>query len=125
MKLYKLRPLSNLEHVLDIVVHERLYCAPFTDLNDPFEGVYLAVTHVPSIFFPSLGTTKRSAATVSDVSEPASRTRVCSLSASVGDVRQWSHYGDGHRGIAIEIDFTGHESDLRKVDYLRTLRSAH
>lgn len=29
---------------------------------------------------------------------------VCSLTASLSDIRLWSHYADGHTGVAIEID---------------------
>ena len=38
------------------------------------------------------------------------------------DVRMWSHYADSHRGIAIEIDFTGHEADAHRVEYSPTLK---
>jgi hypothetical protein len=40
MLLYKYRGLSNLRYVADILCHERLYCAPYTELNDPFEGFF-------------------------------------------------------------------------------------
>jgi hypothetical protein len=49
-------------------------------------------------------------------------TRVCSLSASLSDVRLWSYYADGHRGIAIEIDFEGMESQIHKVEYVNQLK---
>ncbi len=30
----------------------------------------------------------------------------------------WAHYSDGHKGVAIEVDFAGYEADLFPVDYI-------
>ncbi len=38
MILYKYRALNSIEYTLDILLKERLYCSPYKDLNDPFEG---------------------------------------------------------------------------------------
>ncbi len=40
MILYKYRSLANFEHVLDIILNQRLYCSTYPELNDPFEGIY-------------------------------------------------------------------------------------
>lgn len=40
MKLYKFRSLDNIEFTFDILLNERLYCANYKDLNDPFEGIF-------------------------------------------------------------------------------------
>jgi len=40
MKIYKYKSLSNLWHVMDVLVHNRLYCAHWSELNDPLEGRY-------------------------------------------------------------------------------------
>jgi len=42
---------------------------------------------------------------------------VCSLSASCTDMRMWSIYADGHRGIAIEIDFNSDDEPVYEVKY--------
>jgi hypothetical protein len=49
------------------------------------------------------------------------KSRVCSLSASEKDVRLWSHYANGHKGIAIEIDIEVENSELYEVDYIEEL----
>jgi hypothetical protein len=37
------------------------------------------------------------------------KVKICSLSSDLSDVRLWSYYADGHRGIVFEIDFSGIE----------------
>lgn len=126
MKLYKMRSLKNegLEFVLDIILNERLYCASFTDLNDPLEGVYLTAS-VP-FFLPRFpkgnGTVRVSKVDASQSYEHEKFNKVCSLNKVFNDLRMWSHYGDGHRGVAIEIDFSDHEADVHPVRYLPELK---
>lgn len=122
MKLYKMRSLENLEFVLDIILNERLHCAPFADLNDPLEGVYLSVAHLPPVLLQRKGTVRVSRENSSQLHEHEKFSRICSLSKSFKDIRMWSHYGDGHRGIAIEIDFSGYEVDVYPIRYLQELK---
>jgi hypothetical protein len=35
----------------------------------------------------------------------------------MSDVRLWSHYTNGHKGVVFEIDFSGIESQVHKVIY--------
>ena len=129
MKLYKYRSLNNLEYTLDILLNERLHCAPYEKLNDPCEGLFLSVTRLgagfgvsPFASFPFAGTrTIKKPQSVSELHIPE-HTRVCSLSASLNDVRLWSHYADGHTGIAIEIDFDALDKQLHQVEYVDQLR---
>jgi hypothetical protein len=132
MKLYKYRSLANLEHTLDILLNEKLHCAPYDKLNDPFEGLFLSVAHwggmsgiVAGSRLPGRGygyiPTVKSPKSLSELPIPGS-TRVCSLSASLSDVRLWSYYADGHRGIAIEIDFEGMAIQPHKVEYVNQLK---
>jgi len=67
-----------------------------------------------------VGHTVKSPRSLSELPIPGG-TRVCSLSASISDVRLWSHYADGHKGIAIEIDFGGMEYQPFEVEYLTQL----
>lgn len=117
MKFYKVRSLTNLEFFVDILFNERLYCAHFADLNDPFEGIYLSGARFPQEVVERIDLER---AALEDTSQPIERkefNRICSLSGSCEDFRLWSYYGDGHRGVAIEIDFTGHEHDLMPIRY--------
>jgi hypothetical protein len=127
MLLYKYKSLRNLDHTLDILLNERLYCSPYLELNDPFEGLFSASIHIPPRerakypFFrlpDSLKVTK----SVDDLPyDSKDRVRICSLSASPSDILLWSHYADGHKGIAIEIDALGLEAIIHEVKYADVL----
>ncbi len=39
--LYKYRGIKELRYFVDIILNQRLYAAPYFDLNDPMEGHYL------------------------------------------------------------------------------------
>jgi len=121
MKLYKFRPLSSMERVLDIVLNQRLYCAPFEQLNDPFEGVFLAVHHVPPPAWGLKTPTKPKLTTVSTLRDADKVSRICSLSANFRDLRLWAHYADGHKSVAIEVDFSGIEHHAVPVEYVKKL----
>ena len=47
--------------------------------------------------------------------------KICSLSSDLNDVRLWSYYADGHKGIVFEIDFSGLETKLHEVYYSEKL----
>lgn len=129
MKLYKYRSLEHLEYTLDILQNERLHCAPYDKLNDPFEGIFLSVSHIsgainalPINVGPIGGdVTVKRPQSISESPIPGS-TRVCSLSASRNDVRLWSYYANAHRGVAIEIDFDEDNDQLHKVEYVKQLK---
>jgi len=123
MLLYKYRPLSKLERVLDIAFNERLYCPKYDDLNDPFEGTFLSafpmvVTRPGSLF--KVRQTK-SPQRVETLAWDTKKVRVASLSATASDVRMWSLYAEDCKGCAIEIDFAEHLEDVHEVQYRETL----
>lgn len=131
MKLFKFRSLSNVDHTLDILLNERLHCAPYDKLNDPFEGIFISVTHLGSMNSTLLGSmalgshrTVKRPRSISSLYIPSmlGGKRVCSLSESKSDVRLWSHYSAGHAGIAIEIDLDADIECLHKVDYVEQLK---
>ena len=112
MKLYKFRALDKLEYVLDILLNERLYCSTYEALNDPLEGLFYTIIN-------PLGTSKRlrQYKRIDDLPTYNSDLRICSLSSSFEDIRMWSHYANGHTGVAIEIDFENHINDVIEVNY--------
>lgn len=126
MKLYKFRALSNFKYVMDIVVHERLYCADIESLNDPFEGLFFQMMNIPphkgGLATAGSGFSSR-LRTVSKAKDwpQLEKYRVSSLSANMEDVRLWSHYAEGHTGVAIELEIDETEGNLHKVKYLEEL----
>lgn len=121
MLLYKYRSVRNFELIADILVQERLFCSSYINLNDPFEGVFREILQFPM----SKGGEFNRYPVVTALNEIDDinhfEFRVCSLSADANSVLMWSHYGDGHQGIAIEIDFSGVE-EIKKVNYLKELK---
>ena len=135
MLLYKYRSLKNFEYVLDIILNERLYCAPYDKLNDPFEGLFLSTLDIPNlphmgIFKDQHGSLSFGAAllkahaskngthqSIEDAVVEQDKIKICSLSSTFSDVRLWAHYGDGHHGIVFEIDFSEITNDIHEVLY--------
>jgi hypothetical protein len=122
MRLYKYRSFTNLQFVLDIILNQRLYCSTYSSLSDPFEGLFLTTFHVQSI---PLGITKiLSPKSIEGLAfNSVDRIRLCSLSSSMSEVRMWSHYADGYKGVVFEIDFSDLESNTYKINYSDTLPS--
>jgi len=128
MRLYKYCSLARLEFVLDIILNQRLYCSTYDSLNDPFEGLFLTTIHLTPqdrARFPLLsGKSFNRYKNVEDlIFGSIDKMRICSLSSSFSEVRLWSHYADGHKGIVFEIDFSGLESKIHKVNYFDKLPS--
>lgn len=104
MLLYKYRSLERLDFLEDIVRNERLYCPPYHQLNDPFEGIAKTYWRM----HPGNPKARRffCMTTVDDLMDPEDcvEARVCSLSSTYSEVRMWSYYGGAHRGVAVEIE---------------------
>lgn len=111
MILYKYRSLANLEYVLDIILNQRLYCSTYPELNDPFEGIFETTLHQQHTYNK-----------VEDFFDgKIDQIKICSLSSDLNDVRLWSYYADGHKGVVIEIDLSGIEKILYEVYYSEKL----
>jgi len=117
MILYKYRSLANLEHVLDIILNQRLHCSTYPELNDPFEGLFVTTTTITAAdflknkiaipLFAKLPIKRKKVNEAKDLFGGAiDKVKVCSLSSDLNDVRLWSYYADGHKGIVFEIDFS-------------------
>lgn len=125
MKLYKYKSLVNFEYVRDIIVSERLFCAAYDKLNDPFEGLFLTTLNYSYTYLLKKGLLPPFMAkgpvklykNVEDLPIDLSKTKICCLSSDMSDVRLWSYYADGHKGVVFEVDFSGIESQVRKVKY--------
>ncbi len=109
MKLYKYKSLVNLWHMLDVIVNQRLYCAHWKELNDPLEGRYEIYLGEKSDRLESI--------MASRIENAKDTYRVASLSADPTNFLMWSHYADGHKGVAIEIEIADDHEDLIQVIY--------
>ena len=124
MRLFKFRSLSNIEFVLDIIYNQRLYCATYDNLNDPFEGLFISnllnLSERPT-GAELLSSNEAGYQVVVNAkhihNEALENSRICSLSRAINDVRLWSYYGDGHTGIAIEIEVNEDDPLVFPVNY--------
>jgi hypothetical protein len=144
--LYKYRSLENFEYILDIILNERLHCAPYEELNDPFEGIFLSTYTLRAWSEPILG---NPCATLGDMKKPrlinpslaapylhgkqitshknieecleSERNKICSLSATLTDVRLWSYYAAGFTGVCFELEVSEDTPALYPVSYSESL----
>jgi Protein of unknown function (DUF2971) len=107
-KLYKYRSAQNLWQIVDIVINNRVYCAKWSDLNDPLEGRY-------EVFFNERF--PESGCLVEKIETKKNEFRIASLSADPSNFLLWSHYADGHKGVAIEVEIDSSHRDLFEVTY--------
>jgi hypothetical protein len=115
--LYKFRPLTGngFRYTQDLLTRNRLYLAGLKQLNDPFEGV--VGFQVPE----TVSHAERLGHTYADWlhRQLQSKLRLCSLAATIKSRLLWSHYADGHKGIAIGVASYALRklADLRPVVY--------
>jgi len=134
MILYKYRSLANLEYILDIILNQRLYCSTYPELNDPFEGLFVTTTTITvadflknKMVFPMFVKLPIKLEKVKEAKDlfggAIDKVKICSLSSDLNDVRLWSYYADGHKGIVFEIDFSELET-IYEVMYSEKLPSS-
>ena len=149
MKLYKFRSLNNTKFAFDILVNNRLYCANYESLNDPFEGEFITIIRSAGIIdlggrsgigisgpgIINIGgsggsggiqiiapPTRKKYTSIKNMPLFSDDVRICSLSNGFNDVRMWAHYAGGHEGVAIEVELDEADEDLIKVEYSDGLR---
>lgn len=105
--LYKYRSLANFKSFVDILLNSRLFAAPYKDLNDPMEGQY----------YYRKGELNR--AIRDKLLADKNNLRLCALSRVNDNALMWSHYADGHRGVAVgvRIDDPKQEYIVRPIQY--------
>ena len=107
MLLYKYRGIQGFRFFTDIILKSRLYAAPYFDLNDPMEGRYL--------YSQSDGKIDEDMARM--LKGEKDKVRVCSLSRNPNNELMWSHYAEGHKGVAIGIEVDSKRYKVRPIDY--------
>jgi hypothetical protein len=108
MKFYKYKSAENLWQLADIIVRGRLFCAKWDTLNDPLEGRY-------EVFFnPRF---PQSDVLLEKLETRRNTYRIASFSSVPDNFLMWSHYADGHKGVAIELEIDSSHRDLFEVVY--------
>jgi hypothetical protein len=107
MLVYKYKPVSQLQHVVDILINHRLYCAPIAELNDLHEALF----EQPVDQDDHIAQLAHQAA----IDENLRQLRVCSLTCTPDNPLLWAYYAEGFSGVVIEIDLP--DRDLSRVEY--------
>ena len=107
MLLYKYRGIQGFRFFTDIVLKNRLFASPYFDLNDPMEGRYL--------YSQSDGKIDEDMARM--LKGEKEKVRVCSLSRNPNNELMWSHYAEGHKGVAIGVEVDRSRYKVRPIDY--------
>ncbi|QEQ96273.1 DUF2971 domain-containing protein [Neptunomonas concharum] len=104
-RFYKYKSLDNFEFLLDLLLKERMYAAPYHELNDPMEGV---------IKIDGTISKEREAEWESLIKE----TRLVCFTKSSTNPLMWSHYADGGRGCVVCFELMDKQI-FHKVSYLK------
>jgi hypothetical protein len=109
MKAYKFRSPAQIEFALDVMFNNRLYCADWSQLNDPMEGmfVYSYQSTDETDYSKQLDETKRHKRQI----------KICSLSKTYDCHLLWAHYAAGFSGLAIEVDLPDNSPKIKHVRY--------
>jgi len=109
MLAYKFRAPQQIEFTLDILFNNRLYCADWTSLNDPMEGIFA---------YSYSSTNERDfSGLLDDIKLHKKKIKVCSLSTTFDCHLLWAHYAAGFTGMAIEVELPDHDSKIKPVTY--------
>lgn len=103
--LYKYRSLNEFKYFVDIILLNRLFAAEYNQLNDPMEGQ----------FYYLAGELERSIR--NKLLEDKGGLKVCSLSKVNDNHLMWSHYADGHKGVAIGVRIDDQAYQVRNINY--------
>ena len=103
--LYKYRGVSGLKYFLEIFVNNKLYAGPYTELNDPMEGLYKYRESVLS------------GDQLSAIKGEKEKVGILSLSKRSDNQLMWSHYAEGHKGVAIGVRIKDKNCETREIEY--------
>ena len=103
--LYKYRGIDGFRYLVDIILKNRLYAAKYSELNDPMEGQY----------YYSKGELNEDVVRI--LSDGKEKLRICSLSRSRNNELMWSHYSEGHRGVALGVRIDRVKYEVKRIDY--------
>ena len=113
--LYKFRKIDKF--AVDILVNNRLFLSSWTTLNDPHEAEMLIETPNINIHANPKGLQRFDKRIIQEdlISDEISHPRICSLSNVWHSNLAWSHYTDGHTGIAIGLVLPDLD-DMEKIE---------
>jgi hypothetical protein len=118
MQLYKFMSLEPFEHVADALLGRRLYCPKPDQLNDPLEGMLGHHIEGAEGGKPLDDQLRAGFVSMIETDRDLARARVCCFSARPDSMQMWSYYAGGQKGLCLEVDVSGSESRIIKVEYV-------
>ena len=103
---YKYRSIKEFKYFMDILANKRLWASTYDKLNDPMEGAY---TYKEGKFDKTL---------IEKLNRQKGILKICSLSKSEDNFLLWSHYADGHQGVAIGLSVDENKFPVTEVNYV-------
>jgi hypothetical protein len=110
MKLFKLKSLEGdgLLHVLDMLIHDRIYLTTYHPMNDIEEGNWCYGSEFNMEY-------QNASKPVRSIVE---KLRFTSFVESVNNPLMWAHYAGGFSGVALEYELDPTVLDIRKIEYI-------
>lgn len=108
-------------HIVDLLLTRRLYCPRPSELNDPLEGLRGKSLPTPTSSSNARQSLEHAVTFWSATAQEINRYRLCCFSGTPDSSLMWSHYGNGHSGICLELDLAGYEDKIVPVEYLADL----
>jgi hypothetical protein len=97
-RLYRYRSAENLDRELSAIEDGYLFCAAFTALNDPMEGLFSSSRHFRE--------KENYRAIRQSILDNKSLIGMCSFSEARNHELMWAHYADQFSGICISYSFS-------------------
>jgi hypothetical protein len=110
MRAYKFKGAEQIPHAFDIIFNSRRYCADWSNLNDPMEGMF-------AYTYKSGDKEEDIKNVIAKIVREKKQLRVCSLSETFDCHLLWAHYASGFSGLAIEVEIPERSPAIRKVTY--------
>lgn len=110
MKAYKFKSAAQADHIFDLILNQRLFCAPWDVLNDPMEGVF-------AYSFRGDDEARPAQELAAGVQAELKKLKVCSLARTFDCHLLWSHYANGFNGVAVELELPEKHPEIRPVSY--------
>ncbi len=117
MLAYKFRSPAQMSYSLDIIFNDRLFCADWSRLNDPMEGIF--------IYSYEASDEADYSKKVDEIQQHKKRIKICSLCKTYNCHLLWAHYAAGFSGMAIEIELPDDCSKVREVTYGGVFAAVH
>lgn len=110
MRAFKFKSAAQADHIFDILLNNRLFCANWKTLNDPMEGVF-------AYSYRGDEETDGARNVASEVQIELAKLCACSLTSIYDSHLLWAHYANGFNGVAVEVDLPDDHPDISLVKY--------